>query len=45
LFGFGDNLELNEKGELLVAIPATRDALLENLNEKPAIRKLLIYLP
>jgi sugar lactone lactonase YvrE len=45
LFGYGDNLKLNEKGELLVAIPATRDPLLDGLNEKPEIRKLMIYLP
>lgn len=32
LFGFGDNMKLNEKGELLVAIPATRDEALEYLN-------------
>lgn len=45
LFGFGDNLKLNEKGELLVAIPATRDELLDYLNSRPDLRKLMIYLP
>lgn len=45
MFGFADNLKLNEKGELLVAFPATRDALLDYLNGKPALRKFLLYLP
>jgi hypothetical protein len=45
LFGFGDNLKLNEKGELLVAIPGTRDSLIDYLNTRPDLRKLLIYLP
>ena len=45
IFGYADNLKLNEKGQLLVGIPATRDPLLEPLNEYPQIRKLLLYLP
>lgn len=45
LFGYGDNLKLNDKGELYVAFPATRDPLLDHLNDKPEIRKWLIYLP
>jgi sugar lactone lactonase YvrE len=45
LFGFGDNLKLNEKGELLVAIPATRDDLLDYLTENAYLRKYLMYLP
>lgn len=45
LFGYGDNLKLNEKGELLIAIPATRDPFTDYLNDKPALRKFLMYLP
>ena len=45
LFGYGDNLKLNEKGELLVAIPATRDHFIDLLNDRPALRKLMMYLP
>jgi hypothetical protein len=45
LFGFADNLKLNEKGELLIAFPSTRDAFLDFLNGSPAIRKILMYLP
>ena len=45
LFGYADNLKLNQKGQLCVGIPATRDDHLQFLNEHPQIRKLLIYLP
>jgi hypothetical protein len=45
LFGSADNLRLNEKGELLIAIPATRDAFLDFINGNPTIRKILMYLP
>lgn len=38
-------MKLNEKGELLVAIPSTRDGLLEYLNDKPELRQLIMYLP
>ncbi len=45
LFGYADNLKLNQRGELCVGIPATRDPFLEFLNQNPLIRKLLLYLP
>lgn len=45
LFGSGDNIKLNADGDLLVAIPAARDPLLEHISESPQLRKLLMWLP
>jgi hypothetical protein len=41
----GDNLKLNAEGDLLVAVPATRDPFLEHLTERPELRKLFMWLP
>jgi hypothetical protein len=38
-------LKLNEKGELLIALPATRDSLIDFLNDSPRLRHFLMYLP
>lgn len=45
LFGYPDNLKLNQKGELLVAIPTTRSFLSEVLLQNPIVRQFALYLP
>ncbi len=45
LFGYPDNLKLNEKGDLYVGIPAVRDPSIEYLNQNPSIRKQFLYVP
>lgn len=45
LFGYPDNLKLNEKGELLVAMPTTRSFLSEVLLRYPIVKQIALYLP
>ena len=45
LFGFPDNLKLNDQGQLLVGIPSTRSAFTEKLLQNPLAKKIAMYLP
>lgn len=45
LFGYPDNLKLNQQGELYVGIPGVRDPSVEYLFGEPEIRKKLMYVP
>lgn len=45
IFGYPDNLEMNQVGELYVGIPAIRDQSTQSLNEMPEIRKLFMFVP
>lgn len=45
LIGYGDNLKLNEDGDILIGIPALRQPSTDRLNNLPHIRKWLIYMP
>lgn len=45
LFGFADNLKLNEKGELLVGLPNTRTHMTDTLMQYHLARKISMFIP
>lgn len=45
LFGYPDNMKLNDKGELLVGIPTSRSTLTDMLIKYPIVKQIALYLP
>jgi len=46
IFGFADNLKLSyDTGDLLIGLVSARDPLTEFIKDKPALRKILMFLP
>lgn len=45
LFGFADNLKLNDQGQLLIGLPNTRTSMTDLLMQYPLARKISMFIP
>ncbi len=45
LHGYPDNIKFDDDGNILVAFPAVRDAIMTKMDRLPFMRKILLYVP